>query len=190
MVVRSEEEHFTPETEKKDEAEATAGADAEKKADDKGDEETKVKKVLRRYFRTYFPAWKGSYKGRLYYEDFIEIKEPSSTAKAAETLLMTEQNDNDMGDLLTKKGPTAELKEENQVIYTSDNNCIILAMIIKGLKGDQHKVVMFNSENTAPLSKGQRAGNTDLEFNMNAHMREYTSIFIVQTEPNNSVSAK
>ena len=90
MVVRSEEEHFTPETEKKDEAEATAGADAEKKADDKGDEETKVKKVLRRYFRTYFPAWKGSYKGRLYYEDFIEIKEPSSTAKAAETLLMTE----------------------------------------------------------------------------------------------------
>ena len=120
MVVRSEEEHFTPETEKKDEAEATAGADAEKKADDKGDEdkkaddkgdedkkaddkgdeekkaddkgdeETKVKTVLRRYFRTYFPAWKGSYKGRLYYEDFIEIKEPSSTAKAAETLLMTE----------------------------------------------------------------------------------------------------
>ena len=68
--------------------------------------------------------------------------------------------------------------------------CQILCIIIKGLKGEQHSVRAFNPENKAPINETTRAGNTDLEFNMNAHVRPFNQIFIVQTDSNNHVSAK
>ena len=65
-----------------------------------------------------------------------------------------------------------------------------MSMIIKGIKGEQHKVVMFRSDKKQPLLTVNRAGNTDLEFNMNSHIRPYNQIFIVQTEGNDTVTAK
>jgi len=49
---------------------------------------------------------------------------------------------------------------------------------------------MFNPEKMAPFVTTNRAGNTDLEFNMNSHVRKFNQIFIVQTEPNGAASAK
>ena len=49
---------------------------------------------------------------------------------------------------------------------------------------------MFNIKKMAPMVTSSRAGNTDLEFNMNAHVRKLNQIFIVQTEPNGAASAK
>ena len=48
---------------------------------------------------------------------------------------------------------------------------------------------MFDDKKPEP-SIVNRAGNTDLEFNMNSHIRPKTQIFIVQTESNDSVTAK
>lgn len=91
---------------------------------------------------------------------------------------------------MAKKGPAAELKEQNQLSMVSDNECSILALIIKGLKGEQHKVILFDEKKGDPLSAVNRAGNTDLEFNMNSHIRAKNQIFIVQTESNDSATAK
>lgn len=49
---------------------------------------------------------------------------------------------------------------------------------------------MFDWDKQEPLSVVNRAGNTDLEFNMNSHIRPRTQIFIVQTESNDTVTAK
>jgi hypothetical protein len=49
---------------------------------------------------------------------------------------------------------------------------------------------MFNSAQKEPLLTANRAGNTDLEFNMNSHIRPKNQIFIVQTESNDTVTAK
>ena len=49
---------------------------------------------------------------------------------------------------------------------------------------------MFNPEKKGHLSVANRAGNVDLEFNMNSHIRQFNQIFIVQTEPNDSVTAR
>lgn len=68
--------------------------------------------------------------------------------------------------------------------------CSILCIIIKGAEGEQHKVVMFNPTKLDPLRIDIRGGNTDLEFNMNSHIRNYNQIFIVQTESNGAANAK
>jgi hypothetical protein len=49
---------------------------------------------------------------------------------------------------------------------------------------------MFNPEKFNPLKIDIRGGNTDLEFNMNSHIRNFAQIFIVQTEPNGATSAR
>ena len=49
---------------------------------------------------------------------------------------------------------------------------------------------MFNPEKFEPLLMSNRAGNCTLEFNMNSHIRPYNQVFIVQTEPNDTVTAK
>lgn len=100
---------------------------------------------------------------------------------------MLDDNNDEGG---AKKGPVAELKESNEVLMSSDNDCSILALIVKGLRGDQHKVYMFDDNKSEPISVVNRAGNTDLEFNMNSHIRPKSQIFIVQTESNDSVTAK
>ena len=48
----------------------------------------------------------------------------------------------------------------------------------------------FNVTKREPLLISSRAGNTELEFNMNSHIRALNQIFICQTEPNGSVTAK
>ena len=76
------------------------------------------------------------------------------------------------------------------MIMTSDNECSILALVVKGMKGEQHKVILFDWDKAEPLTMVNRAATTDLEFNMNSHIRPRTQIFIVQTESNNTVTAK
>ena len=92
------------------------------------------------------------------------------------------------GDATAKSKAT--LKVENELLVTTDHECQILAVIIKGLKGEQHSVRMFNPEAKEPMSVANRAGNTDLEFNMNSHIRPYNQVFIVQTDSNDAVTAK
>ena len=76
------------------------------------------------------------------------------------------------------------------MVCTSDHTGAILALIIKGIKGEQHKLMMFNPEKKAPILTVNKAGNTDLEFNMNSHLRPFNQIFICQTEANDQVTAK
>lgn len=49
---------------------------------------------------------------------------------------------------------------------------------------------MFNTTKREALITSSRAGNTDLEFNMNSHIRDEEMIFICQTESNGAVTAK
>lgn len=37
---------------------------------------------------------------------------------------------------------------------------------------------MFNTEKKEPINASSRAGNVDLEFNMNSHIRDKTMIFV------------
>jgi len=147
-----------------------------------------------KYFRAFFPQWRHKVnKKRIFYETSIEVKPPAQQEKKTkeEDIIMDDDNEDDDE---TKKpvqtGPVAEKFQENELIITSDNGCLILGLIIKGLKGEQHKVIMFNPEKFGPLSSTNRAGNCELEFNMNSHIREYNQVFIVQTEPNDTVTAK
>jgi len=39
-------------------------------------------------------------------------------------------------------------------------------------------VFMFSTEKKEPINTSSRAGNTDLEFNMNSHIRDRTMIFV------------
>ena len=48
----------------------------------------------------------------------------------------------------------------------------------------------FNPTLKEPFKTTNRGGNTDLEFNMNSHIRKFTQIFIVQTEANGAATAK
>jgi len=66
----------------------------------------------------------------------------------------------------------------------------MLCLIVKGVKGEQHRVFMFNVDKKDPTTEGSRAGNTELEFNMNSHIRQYSQIFIVETLPNGDATAK
>lgn len=66
----------------------------------------------------------------------------------------------------------------------------MLCLIVKGVKGEQHRVFMFNVDKKEPTTEGSRAGNTELEFNMNSHIRQYSQIFIVETLPNGDATAK
>ena len=132
MVVKSSEEEVTPEK-KTDEKKEEEGGDGEKGDKDAGEEEKaeKEKKVLMKFFRVYFPQWRKKVsKKRLFWETSFEIKAATSNAaKAPEALLLTDDADK-------KAGPVAELKEENKVLMSSDNDCSILALIVKGLRGD------------------------------------------------------
>lgn len=66
-----------------------------------------------------------------------------------------------------------------------------MSLIIKGLLGDQHNVHTFNFEfGMLPSVTLSKAGNLELEFNMNSHVRNLGQIFICETSPNNDVSAK
>jgi len=80
--------------------------------------------------------------------------------------------------------------EENPILMVTDNGMLVMCMIVKGIKGEQHKVFTFNLTKREPLFVSGRAGNTDLEFNMNSHVRPLNQIFICQTESNGAVSAK
>lgn len=104
------------------------------------------------------------------YETFIEVKKPTQSKGDAVVVnnLDSENEDNQL-----VKEPTSTAFEENKIVITSDNACMILALIVKGLKGEQHRVFMFNPENKKPLKTTNRAGNVDLEFNMNSHVRSY-----------------
>ena len=166
MVIKSSIEKVEKEKEKKDDDKA----DDKAAADDKADGENKDKQITKRFFRAYLPKFgKEIQKESLFYETSIELKSTPSAAPI-----------NNLGTAQT--GP--QKVEENETIITSDNNCFILSLIIKGLRGEQHKVIMFNPESRDPLSVTARAGNTDLEFNMNSHIRPFNQIFICQTENN------
>lgn len=54
---------------------------------------------------------------------------------------------------------------------TSDCDVLVQCLIVKGILGEQHKVFMFNPELEKEIDVSNRAGDTDLEFNMNAHIR-------------------
>ena len=83
-----------------------------------------------KFFRAYFPQWRKKIsKKRLFWETSIEVKvAPVSSSKEPATLLLDDDK--------AKTGPVAELKEENPVLITSDNECSILSLIIKGSKGE------------------------------------------------------
>ena len=61
--------------------------------------------------------------------------------------------------------------EENRSLIVSDNALLVMCMIIIGNKGEQHRVMTFNVTKREPLLVSSRAGNTELEFNMNSHIR-------------------
>jgi hypothetical protein len=131
------------------------------------------------------PQWRHKIKKkRCVWETSFEVKPAAASTKAAEPVMTALD---EFGET-----PAAELPmvEENEMMCTSDHTGSILALIIKGIKGEQHKVVMFNPEKKGPLSTVNRAGNTDLEFNMNSHLRPFAQIFICQTEANDMVTAK
>ena len=189
MVIKSCEEEVKIEAKKDDKEDGEDKKDKGGDADD--DEEKKDKKVTRKYFRAYFPQWKHKVtQKRIFYETFIEVKNLSAHAAKDATpgAMLTADGDEEGGD--KAGGPKAELIEENETIITTDSQCFILALIIKGLKGEQHKVIMFNPEKFEPLISSNRAGNCELEFNMNSHIRKYNQIFICQTEPNDTVTAR
>ena len=147
VVVKAEE---TPKDEEKKEGEEAKAEDkAEGKADDKADgedgEANKDKKVLRKFIRAYYPKFKGKVddKKRIFYETFFDLKGGVQQAKS-DAVIPTSKDDDGAS--------KAELKEENDLVITSDCDLMILALIIKGLKGEQHKVIMFNPEKKGPLS--------------------------------------
>mmetsp|Transcript_222 Transcript_222/g.330 ORF Transcript_222/g.330 Transcript_222/m.330 type:complete len:129 (-) Transcript_222:1375-1761(-) len=80
--------------------------------------------------------------------------------------------------------------EENPLLIVSDNLCMVMSLIIKGVKGEQHRVNTFNLSKRGPIFSTNRAGNTDLEYNMNSHVRNFKQIFICETAPNGDVTAK
>ena len=80
---------------------------------------------------------------------------------------------------------------ENEIIVTSDCQLTTLCIILKGIKEDEpHKVFSFLKESEQENNSAYRAGSTDLEFNMNAHIRKSSQIFLIQTERNGPVTAK
>ena len=48
----------------------------------------------------------------------------------------------------------------------------------------------FSPKKKEPFSITGQRGNTELEFNMNSHIRKFNQIFIVQTESNGAATAK
>jgi hypothetical protein len=134
MVIKAVEEEVEPPKVEKEEKEEKKDESKEKKPDDKDadekDKKEKDKKVLMKFFRAYFPQWRKKIsKKRLFWETSIEVKiAPVSSSKEPATLLLDDDK--------AKTGPVAELKEENPVLITSDNECSILSLIIKGLKGE------------------------------------------------------
>ena len=120
------------------------------------------------------------------YETYIEVKASNQNQVAADPLLAMTDDKDPSG---KKTKPIAQ-KVENEILVTSDHECMILALIIRGLKGQQHSVRMFNPTKEEPIVIANRAGNTDLEFNMNSHIRVFNQIFIVQTDSSGAVTAK
>lgn len=68
--------------------------------------------------------------------------------------------------------------------------CNVVTLIIKGVLGEQHRVNTFKTAKRSPTDVSLRAGNIDLQFNMNSHIRNIAQIFICETAPNGDVIAK
>ena len=184
LVVKMSEEEVTeeaaPEEDKvnDDAADKGEGEGEGKKKDDK------KKKVLMKVFKAYLPQWrqKIDVEKRKFWETKFEIKNTTTSSSNQATELILDESQ--------KNVQAAVKKEQNEVIMTSDNECSILALVVKGMKGEQHKVILFDWDKEEPLTMVNRAATTDLEFNMNSHIRPRNQIFIVQTESNNTVTAK
>ena len=73
---------------------------------------------------------------------------------------------------------------------TSDCDVLVQCLVVKGILGEQHKMFIFNPEKMNEIEVSNRAGDTDLEFNMNSHIRKFWRIFLIQTESNGAVTAK
>lgn len=189
MVVKSEFKEEDIKKDKDDEDKKDDAGAADGAAED-GEKQSKTQWV--RYFRAYLPQWlKDHDEKRLVYEQKIDVKMAAVLTDDAATKKLSLEDDDEINlEVAVKKGKKAEQLEENQYLITSDNTCRIMCMIIKGIQGDQHKVFMFNTEKRDTINASSRAGNTDLEFNMNSHIRDKTMIFVCQTESNGSATAK
>ena len=91
---------------------------------------------------------------------------------AVDKLVIEDEDEEKKGET-KKKAPVESLVEENEAIMTTDFECKILCLIIKGVKGEQHRVFMFNVDKKEPITQSSRAGNTELEFNMSSNIRHY-----------------
>ena len=129
---------------------------------DKGNQNGKDEPLtqLRKYIRTYYPAWrqKNFYNDnkRLQYQTSIELKTKYPNFENRSKQATSED---------------AEQLIEHEIKVTSDCNLFVQCLIVKGIQGEQHKVFEFNPENLEAFQVSNRAGDTDLEFNMNAHIR-------------------
>ncbi len=189
MVIKCEYKEEEPEKDDKDKDKE--GKQAEKKEDEAGgdDEEKKSKTQMFKYVRAFLPQWlKDHDENRLVYEAKMEVKMIAAAEKKVTKLSLDDDDDNKPEQ--KKKEKKAEWLEENNILIVSDNRCKILCVIVKGIQGEQHKVFMFNTTKREALITSSRAGNTDLEFNMNSHIRDEEMIFICQTESSGAVTAK
>ena len=66
---------------------------------------------------------------------------------------------------------------ENEVVVTADSQLKTVFMIVKGVDGSQHTVTKLEVD--MEKSDVYRAGSTDLEFNVNAHIRTKDEIFLI-----------
>ena len=127
MLTISEEEQVI-EAAKPKEGEAEA-----KEAEDKEEGEGKKKKAFK-FYRAYMPQWRHKVKKkRCVWETSIEVKPAAASTKAAQPVIAATD---EFGE--TPMGQAAQLPmvEENEMLCTSDHTGAILALIIKGIKGD------------------------------------------------------
>ena len=69
-----------------------------------------------------------------------------------------------------------------------------MIILVKGVKGEQHKIFQFKEgdekKHKNPRFVTNRAGNTYLEFNQDWHIRELDEIFLIQTDSKAVCTAK
>ncbi len=176
MVIKCEYREEEPEKDKDKED----GKPTEKKEDEAGgdDEDKKTKTQMFKYVRAFLPQWlKDHDENRQIYEAKMEVK-MIAAAEKRDTKLSLFDDDDGKAEQTVKKQKKVKWLEENNILIVSDNRCKILCVIVKGIQGEQHKVFMFNTTKHEALITSSRAGNTDLEFNMNSHIRDEEMIFI------------
>ena len=92
--------------------------------------------------------------------------------------------------------PAKKKKREREVLYAVDRDLEVLVLLVKGQKGEQHKIFQFSTEHCEqkqthdPFLATNRAGNTYLEFNQDWHLRDSETLFLIQTETNGTCTAK